>query len=188
MTPQRVSADEPTTRPDDPLRVAVVIGSAREGRFGPTVAGWFAGRVADRAGLRADLVDVRDRAPGEKLSRADAFVIVTPEYNHSFPGALKILIDDHVTEWHAKPVAFVSYGGISGGLRAVEQLRPVFAELHAVTVRDTVSFAHPWHRFDDTGGLLDPGDAEAAAATLLDRLTWWGAALRTARATHPYGR
>ncbi len=68
------------------------------------------------------------------------FVVVTPEYNHSFPGPLKAAIDRHVTPWQAKPVGFVSYGGISGGLRAVEHLRQVFAELHAVTVRETVSF------------------------------------------------
>lgn len=111
--------------------------------------------------------------------------MVTPEYNHSYPGTLKNLIDLHHTQWQAKPVGFVSYGGISGGLRAVEHLRPVFAELHAVTVRDSVAFPNPWPRFDPTGTLLDPDAAETAAATMLDQLTWWAEALRTARATHP---
>lgn len=101
---------------------------------------------------------------------------------------LKNLIDLHHTQWQAKPVGFVSYGGISGGLRAVEHLRPVFAELHAVTVRDSVAFPNPWPRFDPTGTLLDPDAAESAAATMLDQLTWWAEALRTARTTHPYGK
>ena len=70
---------------------------------------------------------------------------MTPEYNHSFPAALKNVIDWHGPQWHVKPVGFVSYGGISGGLRAVEQLRLVFAELHAVGIRDTVSFHSAWN-------------------------------------------
>ncbi|MFC4375873.1 NADPH-dependent FMN reductase [Nocardia halotolerans] len=183
----------------EPLRVAVVIGSTRPGRFGPTVADWFVRQARIRDALTVDIVDTMttelphafgaEAHPSvaeatEKLSRADMFVVVTPEYNHSYPGTLKNLIDSHHTEWQAKPVGFVSYGGISGGLRAVEHLRPVFAELHAVTVRDSVCFPNPWGRFD---GTADP-HAEAAAATMLDQLIWWGEALRTARAIRPYGK
>ncbi|MFC4126048.1 NADPH-dependent FMN reductase [Nocardia rhizosphaerae] len=186
-----------------PLRLAVVIGSTRRGRFGPTVADWFVGQAAPRDALTVDIVDVGQlelphtfgapapaavAAATDTLATADAFVIVTPEYNHSYPGSLKNLIDSHHVEWQAKPVGFVSYGGISGGLRAVEHLRPVFAELHAVTVRDCVALPNPWGRFDEAGRLTDPGDAENAAALLLDQLTWWGEALRTARAVHPYGK
>ncbi|MFE3544099.1 NADPH-dependent FMN reductase [Nocardia sp. NPDC059177] len=183
-----------------PLRVAVVIGSTREGRFGPTVADWFVRQAGLRDTLRVDVVDTAQVAlphafgaatthasvpeATEKLSRADAFVVVTPEYNHSYPGTLKNLIDSHHTEWQAKPVGFVSYGGISGGLRAVEHLRPVFAELHAVTVRDSVALTNPWGSFD---GVSDP-DADKAAGILLDQLIWWGEALRTARAVRPYGK
>lgn len=140
-----------------PLRVALVIGSNRHGRFGPVVADWLLDRLRDRDDLVPDIVDVAETdlpmtmAPSPeataalasvtpKLASADAFVVLTPEYNHSYPAGLKNLIDWHFTEWQAKPVALVSYGGISGGLRAVEHLRQVFAELHAVTVRDTVSF------------------------------------------------
>lgn len=187
-----------------PLRLAVVIGSTRQGRFGPTVAGWFVRQAALRDDLAVDVVDTRDielpHAFGaatdhpsvaeatEKLSAAEAFVVVTPEYNHSYPGSLKNLIDTHHSEWQAKPVGFVSYGGISGGLRAVEHLRPVFAELHAVTVRDSVCFPNPWGRFDAAGELAEPNGAAAAAATMLDQLSWWGEALRSARAAHPYGK
>ncbi|MGW0248612.1 NADPH-dependent FMN reductase [Nocardia goodfellowii] len=186
-----------------PLRVAVVVGSTREGRFGTTIADWFVGQLRRHDTLEVEVVDtLRVALPhafgavtdhpsraetAEKLSRADAFVVVTPEYNHSYPGALKNLIDEHHVEWQAKPVGFVSYGGISGGLRAVEHLRPVFAELHAVTIRDTVSFANPWRRFDDAGELTEPTDAVTATKALLKQLTWWGEALRAARAANPYG-
>lgn len=184
----------------EPLHLAVVVGSTREGRFGPTVADWFLARAAGRPELAARLVDVGATeiphafgAPAPALApvtatldAADAFVIVTPEYNHSYPGALKNLVDLHGAAWRAKPVAFVSYGGLSGGLRAVEHLRGVFAELHAVTVRDTVSFHNPWSRRDDTGLRAD-ADAEQAATTLLDQLIWWAEALRAARAARPYG-
>ena len=112
--------------------------------------------------------------------------MVTPEYNHSFPAPLKNAIDWHFKEWRAKPVGFVSYGGISGGLRAVEQLRQVFAELHAVTVRDTVSFHGAWTQFDSEGRLKDPERYEKGTQSMLDQLAWWGQALREARSQRPY--
>ncbi|MEU2430382.1 NAD(P)H-dependent oxidoreductase [Streptomyces sp. NPDC007861] len=188
-----------------PLKLTVIVGSNREGRFAPVVADWFAGRVAGREDFTADVVDLAesdlptalsyapdDRVRAEldrispRLDAADAFVVLTPEYNHSFPAALKNLIDWHYTQWQAKPVAFVSYGGISGGLRAVEQLRQVFAELHAVTVRDTVSFAGARGLFGAGGRLKDPAGPDAAAKTMLDQLAWWGTALREARTLRPY--
>ena len=112
---------------------------------------------------------------------------MTPEYNHSFTAPLKALIDAANSEWHAKPVAFVSYGGTSGGLRAVEHLRAVFAELHAVGIRDTVSFPSAWEQFGDDARLANPRRAERAMATLLKRLDWWARGLRTARSVHAYG-
>ncbi|MBW5255136.1 NADPH-dependent FMN reductase, partial [Streptomyces sp. P01-B04] len=75
----------------------------------------------------------------------------------------------------------------SGGLRAVEHLRQVFAELHAVSIRDTVSFHNAGALFDDEGRHRDPVGPDAAAKSLLDQLVWWGRALRGARAAHPYG-
>ncbi|MFJ9058776.1 NAD(P)H-dependent oxidoreductase [Streptomyces sp. NBC_00111] len=183
------------TPSDAPLKVAVILGSNREGRFGPVVAAWFLGRAAGHPDIQAELIDVAETEPPAtdaaaataKLARADAFVVLTPEYNHSYPAPLKNLIDRHFAEWQAKPVAFVSYGGISGGLRAVEHLRQVFAELHAVSVRDTVSFHQAGALFDDRGVLRDPAQADGAAKRMLDQLVWWGRALREARTRHPYG-
>jgi NAD(P)H-dependent FMN reductase len=169
-----------------PLRVAVITGSTREGRFGPTVADWAETEVERHPGLEPDPVDLLDRESlTKRLGLADAFVVVTPEYNHSYPGPLKTVIDDHYREWQAKPVAFVSYGGLSGGLRAVEHLRPVFAELHAHTIRDTVSFHGGRLCFDADGRPTDP-ESTAAMRRLLDNLTWWGRTLQDARELRPY--
>lgn len=188
--------DDDLPPPDDraPLRTAVVIASTREGRFGPTVARWFMNAAASRDDLELDLVDLvdadlptaytRDISPTtrqfvDRIRNADAVVIVTPEYNHSFPASIKQAIDLSGPAWARKPVAFVSYGGLSGGLRAVEALRVVLAEVRATTVRDTVSF-HQFP-FDEAGVPDDPVATAKAAEALADDLVWWGRALRTAR-------
>ncbi|MEV4927087.1 NADPH-dependent FMN reductase [Streptomyces roseoverticillatus] len=192
---------------DGPLQVAVIVGSTRDGRFGPVVADWLLGHLNARGDMKGDLVDLAETplptvfpafgrpapegtgellaAVSPRLEAADAFVIVTPEYNHSFPAALKNAIDWHNQQWHAKPVGFVSYGGLSGGLRAVEQLRPVLAELHAVTVRNTVSFHSYGDKFGADGKPTDPA-ADTAATSLLDQLAWWAHALRDAKRVRPY--
>jgi NAD(P)H-dependent FMN reductase len=189
------------TRPNDTIRVAVIVGSNRHGRFAPTVAKWFLGQIRSRGDVDVHVVDLADLdVPGAhgpegaaamedfraSIDHADAVVVITPEYNHSFPAALKQAIDFVHEEWQAKPVSFVSYGGISGGLRAVEHLRAVFAELHAVTVRDTVSLHNAWSLFDERGELLDAGPCNAAAKQMLDQLCWFARALRAARLAHPY--
>jgi NAD(P)H-dependent FMN reductase len=189
------------------VRVAVIVGSVREGRFGPVVADWLAGVAGEQGGFEVDVVDLAEPdlplafpafgttpaaaivaevgkvAP--RLAAADAFVVVTPEYNHSYPASLKNAIDWHRDEWQAKPVAFVSYGGMSGGLRAVEHLRAVFAELHAVTIRETVSFHGAHTRFGPDGLPKDDGAAVAAKA-MLGQLAWWARSLTEAKAVRPY--
>jgi NAD(P)H-dependent FMN reductase len=175
------------------LRVAVIVGSTREGRVGDGVAGWFAGVAKRRGDVVVDLVDLAGfdfpaRLPQQAtaemgrfvaaVGRADGFVVVTPEYNRSFPASLKQAIDYAYDEWHAKPVGFVCYGCGSQGQHAVAALRVVFAELHTVTVRDEVALDLM---------TAEPGPAhEPAATVLLDELVWWGEALRTARTTRPY--
>src|SRR5580698_3591960 len=188
---------------DERIKVGLVYGSTRTGRFCETVGGWAAEQIRNDERFELDVIDPAapaleswDEASGgaeraslpRRIAEADAFVVVTPEYNHGYPAPLKALIDSVGAEWHAKPVAFVSYGGISGGLRAVEQLRLVFAELHMVTIRDAVSFASAWEQFDQAGKLLQPERAVRSMKALLARLHWWAAALRSARGVVPYGR
>lgn len=186
---------------DDKIRVAMIYGSTREGRFCDTVAKWAATQIADRDDFVLEVIDPlalalplrqehgadgRIAALKRSIGNADAFIIVTPEYNHGYPGPLKLLIDSVYDEWKAKPVAFVSYGGLSGGLRAVEQLRQVFAELHAVSIRDTVSFINAWEQFDSNGKPLAPERSKRSMAAVLAQLHWWASALRSARKAKPY--
>jgi len=171
------------------IKIGLIYGSTREGRFCDRVAQW-AGQMAAGAGFEVDAIDPAADSRRHELQRrigaCDGFVVVTPEYNHGYPAPLKALIDSVGAEWQAKPVAFVSYGGISGGLRAVEQLRQVFAELHAVTIRDSVSFAGAWEQFDSSGALVQPERAERSMSRMLARLRWWANALNTARNATPY--
>jgi NAD(P)H-dependent FMN reductase len=183
------------TTPDTPLRLALIVGSTREGRFATTVADWFAAVVTERHDFDLDVLDLAaiDLPPvwtveplpavvewRERLAQADAFVVVTPEYNHSYPAALKHAIDLNTGEFARKPVGFVSYGGLSGGLRAVEHLRGVFAEAHATTIRETVSFHGTITNFDADGWPINPAAGEAALV-LLDDLAWWASTLRAGR-------
>ncbi|MFD0031055.1 NADPH-dependent FMN reductase [Streptomyces sp. NPDC127172] len=103
----------------------------------------------------------------------------------SYPASLKAAIDWHFTQWTAKPVAFVSYGGAAGGGRhAVLHLENVLTELHAVTIRDGLAFPNYFTAWQD-GRPLAP-EAPGYAKTLLDQLAWWAAALRSARNAAPY--
>ncbi|WP_432073712.1 NADPH-dependent FMN reductase [Streptomyces wuyuanensis] len=194
----------------DTLKLAVVLGSVREGRFGEVVTNWFAGLAKEHSAFDVEVIDLAETElplalpaippamateevrPAEmlplsaKLAAADAFVVVTPEYNHSFPASLKAVIDWHFTEWQAKPVGFVSYGAQSGGLRAVEQLRQIFPEMHAVTIRDGIAFPFYWEAFGEDGMPRDAEGTSGAVKVMLDELAWWGNALHEARAKSPY--
>lgn len=177
------------------LRIAVIIASTRQGRFGPTVAGWFAGQARKR--FEVDLIDLAEaRLPemildsppeavtelGSRLAAADAVVIVTPEYNHSFPAPLKTALDWFFEEWHAKPVSFVAYGRESGGLMAVAQLRQIFVELRAVPIREIVVIPNYWELFAADGGWPRPhAVCGEAVKTMLDQLGWWAKILKSGR-------
>lgn len=188
------------------VQLAVIVGSVREGRFGPTVAAWIAEEAARDGRFEVDVIDLAEfdiplalpavppalepnppRPAGmdeltRRLERADAFVIVTPDYNRSYPAALKAAIDWHFTQWQNKAIAFVGYSGGSGGLLAIEHLRQVFNELDAHTVREYVSFPRYYLLFGEDGKLLEPSEPAEAARRMLGRLHWWAAALAAARA------
>jgi len=161
-------------------KLVIIIGNVREGRFGPVVASWLNEQASAQGGFAVDVVDLAEfeiplalpAAPPkyagdsyprptamagltERLDAADAFVLVTPEYNHSYPASLKAAIDWHFTQWTAKPVAFVSYGGAAGGRHAVLHLENVLTELHAVTIRDGLSFPNYFVNWE-AGQPVDP--------------------------------
>ncbi|BCK53796.1 NADPH-dependent FMN reductase [Nocardia wallacei] len=186
-------------------RLAVIIASVRDGRFGPVVANWFAERAREHGGFEVDVVDLAEaelplalpatspmmdpnptRPAGmaaltRSLDAADAVVIVTPDINRSYPASLKTAIDWHFTQWDRKAIGFVGYSGLTGGLLAIEHLRSVFNELNAHTVRNYVSFPRYYLLFDAEGNLTDPDDPAAAATAMLDQLHWWATALAAAR-------
>lgn len=175
------------------LRLVLIYGSVRPERFCDTVARWAIAETSRHPDFELEVIDPRpewpdidaDRFRGQ-IDRADAVLLVTPEYNRSYPGPLKVLVDAADREWHAKPIAFVSYGGVSGGLRAVEHLRHVFIELHAVPIRDSVSFQNAWEAF--AGGKLreEPRYARSMK-TMLSQLSWWARILKSARNVRVHG-
>lgn len=188
----------------EPLKIGVIQGSIREGRFNDVLLYWVTTQLSER-GFETHRIDpaapdllplqtgdaIAERTLRSRLAGLDGFVVITPEYNHGAPGHLKTLIDAARDEWAAKPVGLISYGGRSRGLRAIESLRPVFAGLHAVALRDTVSFASPWSHFSGDGSIGNPEHAalaDASMAILCDRLDWWARSLLDARNRTPFHR
>jgi NAD(P)H-dependent FMN reductase len=182
--------------------VLVILSSTRESRFGPTVADWVMSRAAERTDMHARLADLRDfempyynldvngprvepemepREWAKTVRSADAFVIVTPEYNYGYPAVLKSALDALYRPWNRKPVAFVSYGGWSGGTRAVQQLRQVVVELQMAPIRSSVVFQFARRLFDEEGHLREPEMFDTAVEAMFDDLVWWANALRDAR-------
>lgn len=175
-----------------PIRLLVITASTRPGRFGPTVSHWFMKHAASRPEFETIALDLAEIDPAGNavaaaLREVDAVILITPEYNHSFPGPLKTAIDNVYNEWRGLPIGFVSYGGRSGGLRAVEALRGVLAELHALTVRETVSLPNAWDLFGEDGQPLDPNLRVGAVDRMLNQLKWWAGAVSAGRrlATYP---
>jgi NAD(P)H-dependent FMN reductase len=184
---------------DRPL-IQIIIGSTRAGRAGEPVAKWLAQLATARGDLTAELVDLatmelpwltsstppaderREQGAQEwaaRIAAADGYVLVTSEYNHGYAAPLKNALDLLFAEWARKPVAFLSYGGASGGVRAVEQLRQVAVELDMVPLRRHVAIPAIFRRLDQQRHLIDPPVNEAQV--MLDDLVWWASMLADAR-------
>ncbi len=182
-------------------KILVILGSTRQGRQGENVARWLMGQLALRSDADFELVDLRDyplpfydspvppalgqygpetQRWAEKVGSADGYIIIVPEYNHSFPAVLKNALDHLYREWHRKPVAFVSYGAGAAGYRAVEQLRQIAVELQMVPIREQVGIPFVWAAFDEAGALTQRG-IEQAVSRMVDDLLWWARALMAAR-------
>lgn len=180
----------------------IVIGSTRPGRVGAAVAAWFAEEARSHGGFDVELVDLAEvalplfdepnhpmtgdyvhdhtKAWSETVRRASAYVFVTPEYNSGYPASLKNAIDYLNAEWRHKPVAFVSYGGVSAGTRAVAQLKQVVTTLRMVPVQDAVAIPFVQQFLAD--GVLKPNEVMTSASKqVLDELVKLGTALATVR-------
>ncbi len=186
-----------------PLKIKIIVGSTRPNRFSEKPAHWIFGLSKTRTDLDVELLDMRDYPlpffeeglpPGaandsytnpvvvrwrDKIKEADGFIVCTPEYNHGYPAVLKNALDYVYLAWSRKAVAFVSWGG-HAGIRSVEQLRLVAIELDMAPIRFAVHLPTPPWLVKDVSE-IDTEPARHAAGLMLDNLTWWAAALRTAR-------
>lgn len=189
------------------LHIKVIAGSTREGRFSDKAAAWITEQIKKQDGVVVELLDLRDYempffneavSPSfktepykneavarftQKIAEGDAFIMVTPEYNHSTSGVLKNAIDWVGSEWNNKPVAFVSYGSVGGG-RAVEHLRLIAVELQMAPIREAVHINGEQY-FPVIMGGGDPLELLARyqdkAQSMISQLLWWTNALKEAR-------
>ncbi|MEV6927736.1 NAD(P)H-dependent oxidoreductase [Dactylosporangium sp. NPDC051485] len=198
-TPAEGSGEHPARRP----RLEVIVASTRPGRVGRVIANWFIGQaeqhggfdihVSDLAELNLPLLDEPEHPVLRRYTKphtlewsatidaADAIVFVTPEYNHSFTAPLKNALDYLSKEWRDKPAAFVSYGGISSGTRAVYALRPVVSVLGMMAINSAVAIPTRTHITPDKQFTSDPG-LEASAKAVLDDLARLSPAFANLRA------
>lgn len=183
------------------LRIAIILGSTRPGRNGEAVAKWVYEIAQKRSDAEFELVDIKDfnlplldepvppslgqyskehtKTWAAKINSFDAYVFVTPEYNHGTSGALKNAIDFLFREWNNKAAGFVSYGG-AGGARAVEQLRLILAEVQIATVRNQVLLSL-FTDFENFSVFKPTPDKETSVNAVLDQVIAWGGALKTLR-------
>lgn len=185
-------------------KLGVVIASVREGRVGLPVAEWFAAIARTHAGFEVEMLDLQainlpmlaephhprlqkyQREPTKRWSATvaalDAFVIVTPEYNHGAPPALVNALDHLYVEWNYKAAGFVSYGGVSGGTRSIQSTKLLLAALKMVPIVEAVNIPFVAQLMDKDSGAFKGGDPhEKAAAALLAELMRWTGALQTLR-------
>jgi NAD(P)H-dependent FMN reductase len=183
------------------IKIAIVIGSTRPGRKAEAVARWVYDLASVRTDAEFELVDIRDfnlplldeplppsrgqyshphtRAWSAKIAEFDAYVFVTPEYNHAIPGALKNAIDYLYREWNNKAAGFVGYGS-AGGTRAVEQLRLVMGELLVADVRAQVALSL-FTDFENFSTFKPAPMHEKSLSAMLDQVVAWGSALKIVR-------
>ena len=181
----------------------VVVGSTRPGRRGGAVADWVQQLAEQHGGFDVELVDLAesglpafDEANHPRLqqythqhtrdwsatvARADAFVFVTPEYNHSYPGALKNALDYLAVEWADKAAGIVSYGGVSAGLRAATALKPVLASLRMIPVVEAVSIPFVAQFLDPADAFVPNAELQAGGKAMLDEIARLTGALRQLR-------
>jgi NAD(P)H-dependent FMN reductase len=181
----------------------VVVASVREGRVGLPIAEWFVAAARTHGGFEVRLVDLKavnlplfnephhprlqkyeqehTKAWSSTIASADAFVFVTPEYNYGTPPALNNALNYLYVEWNYKPAAFVSYGGISGGLRSVQMTKQTLGALKMVPIVEAVTIPFVAQHMND--GAFAPSPAhDKSVPGMLNELRRWSDALRVLRA------
>lgn len=185
------------------VKIKIIAGSTRPGRFNVQPARWITGIAQERKDIEVELLDLAEinlplldepvpplqnkyskdhtKKWAAKIAEADGFVLVTPEYNHSTSAALKNAIDFLYMEWNFKPVTFVSYGSLAGGSRAVEHLRTIAAEVKMYDLREQVMLPNYWENLDEKGEYKFSERHEKSAGEMLDTLVFWAGKMKEAR-------
>ena len=178
-----------------PLFVPVLLGTPRRGRLSEHAARLVWAQVGQRPGVETELIDVatlpipvddageavKDTQFAETMNRADALILVTPEYNHGYPGLLKHALDTNLKEYIHKAAGIVGVSaGVFGGARVIQNLIPVLRELGLVTIFWDVNFTTVGSRFDESGTLLDESFIPRIEK-FLDELLWMAETLRHGR-------
>jgi NAD(P)H-dependent FMN reductase len=179
-----------------PLFIPVILGTTRQGRASENVAKFVFSQVKKREGVETELIDLRDLKvttvdAGEAIkdagfsatcARADALILIVPEYNHGYPGLLKHALDTNLKEYIHKAVGIcgVSAGGF-GGTRVIENLLPVLRELGLVTIFWDGNFSGAQGLFDESGKLKDEATHVKRIDKFLSELIWMGKVLRYGR-------
>lgn len=195
----------------DRLHLGVILASTRAARKGAAVVEWFLPLAAAHPAFETELLDLgawrlplfdepahprlrqyrhdHTKAWSRAVDAKDAFVIVTPEYDHGPPGALTNALHYLVHEWAYKPAGFVSYGGVSAGTRAVQHAKLTLVTLRMVPLVEAVAIPFFSQHLDPESGRFDPGEVQAKAAhVMLDELERWARALRPLRAPREASR
>ena len=181
-------------------RLLVIIGSTRPGRVGPAFAQWFVARAHHHGAFEVELADLAEidlpmfnepKHPkfgdyahqhtkdwSETVNRADALVFVVPEYNYGYNAATKNAVDYLNKEWADKAVSFVSYGGIAGGTRAVQQLKQVMTTLRMVPIFESINITFAANELDEEHNAKPNVERDEAADVMLDELSRVTALLR----------
>ena len=188
------------------LRLNIIVASTRPGRVGPLIGDWFLGVAEAEGSFAPQLVDLADfalplydephhpslqryehdhtRRWSASVAGADAFVFVTPEYNYGPTPALLNALNYVYKEWNYKPAGFVSYGGISGGMRGVQATKPTLSTLMMVPILEGVTIPMVSGHLED--GSFKPSDSHRnAAILLLSQLHRWAVALKPMRDSLP---
>ncbi len=178
-----------------PLFIPVILGTTRQGRMSAHAAKLVAGEIAKHAGIETALIDiatvplpvtdageaVKDAGFSEKMNRADALVIVVPEYNHGYPGLLKHVLDSCLKEYIHKAVGIAGVSaGPFGGARVIQNLLPVMRELGLVTIFWDVNFSSVQNVFNENGKLKDEAFVKRIDK-FLNELVWMAKTLRHGR-------
>lgn len=179
-----------------PLNIPVILGTIRQGRMSEPVARFMLGEMQKQRGVTSEIIDIaqvpfpvdnagqdiRDPDFSAKMNAADALVIVTPEYNHSFPGLLKHVLDSCLKEYIHKAAGIVGVSaGPFGGTRAIQSLALVLRELGLVTIFWDVNFSSVGKTFDESGNILDPAGWSRRSEKFIKELIWMARTLRYGR-------